>query len=322
MSSILVIGAGIAGLTAARELRDAKHQVLVIEQEASVGGRLATRRFGDAAFDYGAQFFTARSRDFKVAIADWEMHRVVRRWFDGYPSPASENPHDVYTRFCGEGGMGTFAENLARPLEIHLSQTVTTLNFHRGRWTARTQAGAEYCADELLLTAPLPQALALFDTSHEALPTAVREQLEQVSYEPCFTVLALLRGASRIPSPGALYLDAPPLSFIADNHYKGVAARTGAVTIHSTAEFARAWFDEDHAAVGRHLIAAASEYLGEGVEQFHVGRWCCARAQNTLNCGALRVPDLHLSFAGDGLCAPRIEGAFLSGLQAARELKK
>jgi predicted NAD/FAD-dependent oxidoreductase len=292
----------------------------VLEQASHVGGRVATREIGGARFDQGAQFFTARCRDFKLDVASWEMRRVVRRWFDGYPSPGDENPHDVYTRFCGEGGMGAFAEYLARPLDVRLDQTVEALHFHGGRWTARTQLGTEYSAPALLLTAPLPQSLDLFDSSRQVLPAALRRQLESVNYEPCFTVLALLRNASKIPPPGALYLDTEPIAWLADNFQKGISSREGAVTIHSTPAFARAYYDEDQTSVGRHLIEAVQEYLDSDVAQFQVRLWRYAKAENTLRVATLHVPEFNLCFAGDGLCAARIEGAFSSGRKAARVL--
>ncbi|NIR36133.1 MAG: FAD-dependent oxidoreductase, partial [Actinobacteria bacterium] len=54
MSRTLVIGAGMAGLTAARLLTDRGADVLVVDKGRAVGGRMATRRVGDAAFDHGA----------------------------------------------------------------------------------------------------------------------------------------------------------------------------------------------------------------------------------------------------------------------------
>ncbi len=51
---ILVVGAGVAGLTAARALRDAGWTVIVLEARDRVGGRVHTVRLGDAVVDEGA----------------------------------------------------------------------------------------------------------------------------------------------------------------------------------------------------------------------------------------------------------------------------
>src|SRR5919202_1705199 len=47
-SSVLVIGAGMAGLAAARALHDAGCQVLVVEARDRVGGRVYTRHDADS----------------------------------------------------------------------------------------------------------------------------------------------------------------------------------------------------------------------------------------------------------------------------------
>ena len=62
--SCIVVGAGISGLLAARELSDAGWRVTVLDKGRGVGGRMATRRTGGARFDHGAQFFTVRDERF------------------------------------------------------------------------------------------------------------------------------------------------------------------------------------------------------------------------------------------------------------------
>ena len=54
----LIIGAGLSGLSAAQTLVRSGRSVLVVDKGRGVGGRLATRRIGDATLDHGAQFFT------------------------------------------------------------------------------------------------------------------------------------------------------------------------------------------------------------------------------------------------------------------------
>ena len=53
---VVVVGAGLAGLTAARRLRAAGASVAVVEARDRVGGRTLTEEIGKGAFDLGAQW--------------------------------------------------------------------------------------------------------------------------------------------------------------------------------------------------------------------------------------------------------------------------
>jgi monoamine oxidase len=72
--TILVIGAGISGLAAARELKSRGYRVTVLEGRDRIGGRVWTSRLGDQPVDLGAQWLegveknpiTALCQEFKI----------------------------------------------------------------------------------------------------------------------------------------------------------------------------------------------------------------------------------------------------------------
>ena len=320
MTKILIIGAGMSGLTAARELQSNGYEVTVVDKGRGVGGRMATRRFAGGRFDHGAQFFTTRSDEFKAATEKWRGENVAHHWFDGTPTPDEPAKNDGHPRYCGNAGMTGIGKHLMKTLDVQLGVEIEKLTREGGAWIAATADGQTFGGDELILTAPIPQALQLFDTSDQLLPDAMRATLQSVGYEPCFAVLAQLDGPSNIAAPGLLYINGEPIWWIADNYQKGVSPIEGSVTIHSSGAYARAHYDDNQSEVGEELIAQCVEWLGREVREFQVRRWRYSKPENPLDIGIARAENCATTFAGDALMGAKIEGAFTSGLMAARAL--
>ena len=80
MRRVAIVGAGVAGLAAARALLEAGHAPVVLDKGRGPGGRISTRRAEPFAFDHGAQYFTARDPRFVEQVAAWEAGGVVARW--------------------------------------------------------------------------------------------------------------------------------------------------------------------------------------------------------------------------------------------------
>lgn len=318
MKQVLILGAGLSGLTAARQLEAAGVKAVVVDKGRGIGGRMATRRFDGGVFDHGAQFFTARSDEFKSLLNEWQENSVAMEWFRGYPSPDNEKPNDSHPRYCGETGMTGIGKFLARDLNVHLGEEIERLEHQNGRWKAYSKSGASFEGDELLLTAPVPQSLMLLRTAAIELPSSTQQTLESLSYEPCFAVLVNVEGPSQIPPPGALYVNGEVLWWLADNFQKGISRREGSVTIHSSGQFAKEHYNDPEEQVAASLIEVATPYLGESVASSQVRRWRYSKPENPLEIGSLRVSEMGLTFAGDIFQGAKIEGAVLSGLSAAR----
>ena len=60
--STVVVGAGLAGLVAANEWRDAEESVIVIERDPHVGGMARSIRHNGFTFDLGPHFVFAKTK--------------------------------------------------------------------------------------------------------------------------------------------------------------------------------------------------------------------------------------------------------------------
>lgn len=80
---IVVIGAGLAGLAAARDLQAAGHEVLVIEARTRIGGRIHTSRlWPDLPMDLGASWIHGVTGNPLTALADEAGARRVSTSYD------------------------------------------------------------------------------------------------------------------------------------------------------------------------------------------------------------------------------------------------
>src|SRR5262245_25128802 len=119
-ADVIVIGAGLSGLLAARQLNASGYRVVVLEKGNRAGGRLATHRMDEAVFDHGAQYFTALDPAFDDLVQDWQARGIVRLWATGFSLPDGNMKRDGQKRFCGVSGMSVIARHLAGELDVRV----------------------------------------------------------------------------------------------------------------------------------------------------------------------------------------------------------
>jgi monoamine oxidase len=98
---VIVIGAGMAGLTAARALAEAGLKVLVIEAQDRVGGRIWTRHIGNEAIELGAEFVHGRPPELwalidEAGIETYERGGAQVCFEDGALNDCGHEMEDVF----------------------------------------------------------------------------------------------------------------------------------------------------------------------------------------------------------------------------------
>ena len=101
---IAVVGAGVAGASAAYRLSELGFKSRVYETEDHPGGRMAATVINEAKFDHGAQFFTTRGHRFQSAVDAAAADGAVKVWTHGF-----DEPPDGYERWRGVPDMTALA---------------------------------------------------------------------------------------------------------------------------------------------------------------------------------------------------------------------
>jgi hypothetical protein len=306
----VVVGAGMAGLAAARTLADAGHEVVVLDKGRGPGGRMATRRIEGATLDHGAQFFTVRSDAFGALVAPWLRDGLVFEWSRGFVDGGDGHP-----RYAVRGGMNALAKHLADGLDVRTSTLVFSIRpgAAPGNWRVDLDDGTHIDADRLIVTCPLPQTFSLLVPAGIEMP----ETLWRTDYDRTLCLLAVLDRPSALGVPGGLQGE-PGFTFVADNASKGIS-QVPALTAHADPAWSEAHWDDEPADALQALLDRSALFLGDAmVLSAQLKRWRFATPRTIWPDACWVAEPGTLACAGDAFAGPRVEGAVLSGLAAAR----
>jgi renalase len=338
MKSVLIIGAGISGLVAARLLQHSGFSVVVLEKSRGVGGRMATRRIAasdahgvhyQGRADHGAQYITVRSERFGLLITELERVGVVTEWYPAsrhISTPADMQPPPP--RYIGVHGMNSIAKYLAEGLDVQSEQRAVQLQSTEQGWRVHTDKNLLFQADMLMLTAPVPQSLMLIDSmEQELLSYQERLELEGVLYNPCIAMMLALDAPVNMPHSdwhphGGMRFSGEPLRWVSDNTLKGISPNLTTLTIHTGFEFAREHWETNNEELARLILHEVKHVIGQAtVLHYDIHRWRYSQSFSAIEGQYLFVAKPHpLVFAGDGFGGGRTEGAALSGWAAAEAL--
>lgn len=319
---IAIIGTGIAGLSAAEALHAAGYPVQLFDKSRGSGGRMASKRSDAGALDLGAQYFTARDRRFAATVQQWQARGWVEEWTpslyqfaNGTLSPSA----DEQIRWVGKPRMSAITRAMLGALPVKFSCRITEVFRGEQHWHLLDADGESHGPfSHVIIAIPAPQASALLASAPKLAGTVAA-----VSMEPTWAVALAFEEPLNTPLEGCFVQD-DVLDWTARNRSKpGRDTTPDTWVLHASSSWSRQHLDLSKEEVIAHLHGAFAEMIGCAVPEpvFSLAhRWLYARPSASHQLGALADADLGLYACGDWCLSGRVEGAWLSGQEAARKL--
>ncbi|WP_214742328.1 MULTISPECIES: FAD-dependent oxidoreductase [unclassified Exiguobacterium] len=310
-----IIGAGLSGIIAARQLVRQGHVVELIEKSRSVGGRLATRRIGNGRADHGAVYFTVRGEELEREVQSWINANWVRVWYA-----------DPYPRYVAIDGMNALAKRLAEGLTVQLNERVENIQVEEDETVTVKTDVTTRSYDRLVMTSPLPQSFDLLGD----LAAHVEPALLRLIYAPTFVGLFECAGDVQIGADGILDHDLTPgLLKVIDNRQKGISA-TSLVSVYMEEAWSEDWYERPEAETLAEVERLLREEVGDiDLVSKQLKRWRYAQAKEVWHESFYQVNHYPIYLAGDIFLEAddpsgrtRFESAYLSGLRVAETIEK
>lgn len=319
--SVAVIGGGIAGVTVARLLAERGYPVSIFEKGRDVGGRMATLREGDCAFDSGCQFFTVRDERFRQHVELWQEQGWVAEWEHALATCDNGEVallQNDTPRYVGVPGMNAMVRGFAEDVDVQLATKITGLERDEEDWVLSGEKGPLPDRYEIAIVAtPSVHAVPLL-----ASASAFQADAASIRMQSCWAVMALFDFEIEAPFDAAFVRNSP-LVWVANGGSKPSRAGHEAWVLHASPKWSREHLEDAPEAVKRELLRAFDEALGIGDAAPTLAlshRWLYAAPEKPLDGGFLWDAEQHLGVVGDWCSGPRVENAFLSGLQLAQKI--
>ena len=319
---VAIIGAGLSGLLIANILQK-KAEVVVFDKALKVGGRMACRNFSGYCFDYGAQFFTAKSQLFQDFLKPYLEKNIIKIWhsrfveFDENTIVNKWGWDNKYPHYIGNQGIDSLPKSLAENKQIYLNTRVTNIIKQDNKWIIYANETIYKDFDWVVITAPAEQSLDLVPDCFE-----YKKELDNIKMTSCFSLLLGFKQPLDIDFEAALVRN-KNISWISKNSSKFDDAGNFSLLVHSTNKWATKNFDKDKNEIIDFLIKETSSLINQDLYSADLQslfKWKYANISKQKNRKTLVDYRNNIAVSGDWCFQGRIESAFLSAVSVANHI--
>ena len=319
MAKVGIVGAGLAGISAARAAEQDGFDVTVFDRGRRIGGRCSSQPT-PLGYDYGAQFVTTSDPRFVKTLARLETTGDVAAWhgrFVDYTGGGCVS-QTTLQRYVGVPSMSRLLEALADPLNILTHTRIGTANESASGWRLWDTDGSdlgEY--DALVLAMPPEQTRALVPRESNLLAA-----LSEVCSAPCWVAMLSCPAPLPLEFDGARF-DRTDVTWASRDSSKPGREPGERWVVIAAEAWSRERFAADPKTVGAELVDAFLKAVAIGSRSsltVSTHRWGLARVDHGPRPVSLLDEGMRLAVCGDWCVAPNLEGAWLSGLNAAARI--
>lgn len=314
---IAIIGAGMSGITLARTLTTS-NEVTIFDKSRGIGGRMATRRVDGYHFDHGAQFFTAKSEEFKELCQKAKSDGIIEEWncnfveITGNQTSRRWSFNNDKAHFVAKPQMNNLCKYVAKDLKILLDKQIQSINVDNKKWYLKTIKDEIFSDfDYLILAIPSHQAINLIPKDFKYF-----DIISNIKMTGCFTLMLGFKEKLSIEFDAALVKESN-ISWISVNSSKPERPAGFSLVVNSSNKWADENIEEDLEVVKEKMITSLKKIIDfdlANINYQNIHRWKYANADLRQGDKSLFDKNLNLGICGDYLISGRVENAFLSGL--------
>lgn len=320
---VAVIGAGLAGLAAARTLNNEGVSVSVFEKADKPGGRLVSARIGDFLFDIGATsvagFGQALEKTIVGELPQDGLTAIEKPVYshDGCRCTSRGVTASKVLRYTYEQGMQHLADLLSEGIDLRLGCNIASIK--PGSNSTYEVYGELF--DGVIVAIPIPLASELLLTSGES------RKFSNARFRSCISIAFGFDVEFEAPYHALVGPDqAHPLAWLSFESLKckgrAPVSKT-AIVAQLSAEYSKRRFLAEQDLIIQETLSDITRLLGskfDTPEVCEVFRFPFSHPEMTTSFEFVNSSIANLVMAGDGLLGGRTELAYETGIRAAKLL--
>lgn len=311
-----IVGAGVAGLAAARTLHEAGVDVVLMDKGSRPGGRLATRQYHDRQFDHGAQYLKPHSRRSAVLFSSWRKAGLIVPWHAQAFELPQRTKVDTTSWHVAVPSQNALAVHLSKGLDCHCKFTALDISGEAGRWSVighkNITAGPFKAVFVMAAAEQVKQLLA----PHEGF----EDKLKGFRSRPCFATMVEFEEEVMVDFDAA-FISGSELAWVCRDSAKPQRPKTECWVLHATEEWSGYQLEKTPEWIASQMLSAFAPLVPTElppVSFCRSHRWRYAIPESPNEVTHYWDKELSLGVGGDWCNTPNVDGAYWSGVDLAQ----